>query len=156
ARAGAGGIPPADGGPQGLAAVRARGRRGRRAVSRDLLLPGAAVPRRARTRRAHRPFRALTGCVGQGVGDNFERRACPVVACLGQAVLPSACGGRVTFLFWPKEKSPKEMAWKVQTTLACPPASGFFDRTSLSCRKTAVVLSAALRVCGLCGDLSLP
>ena len=53
--------------------------------------------------------------------------------------------GRVTFLCWPKEKSPKERACD-QTSAAWRSVPGLFEGTSLSHRKAAAIVAAALRV----------
>ena len=69
----------------------------------------------------------------------------PPFAYLQEAELPSASGGRVTFLCWPKEKSPKERACD-QTSAAWRSVPGLFEGTSLSHRKAAAIVAAALRV----------
>ncbi len=58
------------------------------------------------------------------------------------------------FLLLAQEKVTKENGLKIQPSLALSPAMQFFDRTSMSCRKTAVVLTAALRVYDVFGRSS--
>lgn len=62
---------------------------------------------------------------------------------------PSATGS--LSLAGPRESNQRGWPLKIQPSLALSPAIKFFDRTSVSCRKTAVVLTAALRVYDVSG-----